>query len=1030
MANDIIGTPVDDYVALQINKRQSDHGSGVIGSKSLDQLRVLNSNTSWVKLVSGAEVTDSKRIPVGEPTGLALAKKYILFGGVKDLQTGFPKEYQIGGQTNVYGYLPPPGIENIKVSYLNRGSVRKAEIKIKVYGKEQFQVIDALYLRLGYYVLLEWGHSLYSENSGGVKSMGSTVCDDKFFNYGSTTTVLQVSKDIESYRRKYSGNYDGMFGRVTNFSFTRDGESYDVSLTITSTGDIVESLKINIPPNRKEIETIKNISLALTETPASDKITALESSNDSSPTKDKLSAYLFIQKLFFRQIYTTDPTDITYEAQGIFGNEKIEIGNFVKPTSKISISSATTESPNEIELKEMKEKKANGETRWTPKTTGAVKDIDEAIKEKELAIANEKKTGPKDSFTLSGISTISQKQDDVVYFFYSNGSDYESNIPEDLGFYMRLGHLLEYIQKNVIPKVETTKQPIINLDYDENTNFMYHAPGQISLDPRVCVVNGVIYKNIICFPQLRTWGDSSIGVAKIMNIYVSFKEIQKLLGDGKEEINLYKFLDGLCKSLNVALGGVNNLEPVLDEFDNTMRIIDSSYQFYQSPKVNYGLSLYGYKENNNISTFVKNIKTKTKIPPEMKSVVQVASTSNKYTTGVEGSMFARLNKGIEDLYALKFTDPDPSTQINGNGKDGAVQNYVKNFYGTSKLALGYKYNSSGLSQESPELDDSAINNNITIVTEFYKYLQFRLSETYKNKNYASPTQGLIPFDLGITIDGLSGFRIYNRLLFDTSFFPTSYSTAMRFLLSNISHNVSNQTWETTLETVMTSETFEKGAPIVRFNDVDLLYRKILVDGGINEVESQLDFLLPIYSPPVLAAPGGGSLSNTAGVQAEGGWEVFNGGKQITDGLDLSKHWHYEKWEDDPQNKRSGGWSKDGSGRYMYDLVLWRKENGVKTQRPFVPSPVNGKVTGVGLFNDKSASYIYIQALDGSGTYVLLHCDNEAVRVGDTVKRGQLIARQSDVMYNPDIAKNVHLHIQFPSKQVLISYIKSLVENSF
>ena len=120
---------------------------------------------------------------------------------------------------------------------------------------------------------------------------------------------------------------------------------------------------------------------------------------------------------------------------------------------------------------------------------------------------------------------------------------------------------------------------------------------------------------------------------------------------------------------------------------------------------------------------------------------------------------------------------------------------------------------------------------------------------------------------------------------------------------------------------------------------------------------------------------------------------------------------------------------------MYDMVLSREENGITTNQPLVPSPVSGRVTFAGVYKDGNSA-IEIKANDGN-TYKLLHMDKYTVKVGESVTRGQLIGRQSNIMPTTKInggtttvSPNVHLHIQFPSKEVLISYIDSLNTNNF
>ena len=212
-------------------------------------------------------------------SGDDLAKNYVLFGGMRGgpntYRTGIaeanelnsPKAYGFGGTE--FGLRPMMGIISADIKHENRGSIRRATIKVKAFNKVQFDIIDVLYLRLGFNVLLEWGHSMYFDNEGtlqkGTDNDNSLV--GKFldpvassklvftptpgsFPIGKTETTsltyVDFLKLIDEQRRASNGNYDAMFGKVCNFhwSFMQDG-SYDITIDLVSIGDIIESFKIN-----------------------------------------------------------------------------------------------------------------------------------------------------------------------------------------------------------------------------------------------------------------------------------------------------------------------------------------------------------------------------------------------------------------------------------------------------------------------------------------------------------------------------------------------------------------------------------------------------------------------------------------------------------------------------------------------------------------------------------------------------------------------------------------------------------------
>jgi hypothetical protein len=266
----IVGEELQGYVINQINARQKLHGSGagpdVYNVRNDQQINLLNSNTSWVKLASGISVSEDrlKEIDVDPSlSGMGLAKRYILSSGFSRLEgerlkqrEGFlPQQPDSSYTYGTYGYSPMPGIENVDIKALNRGSLKKATVKIKANNKQQFDILELLYMRLGYTVLLEWGNSLYTPDGVTREVVRGTLVEDpqRFFSsgYGSKKSYRDILGPIEYYKKYYACNYDALLGKVSNFSwaFNTDG-SYDIEITIISLGDVVESLKLNISSDK------------------------------------------------------------------------------------------------------------------------------------------------------------------------------------------------------------------------------------------------------------------------------------------------------------------------------------------------------------------------------------------------------------------------------------------------------------------------------------------------------------------------------------------------------------------------------------------------------------------------------------------------------------------------------------------------------------------------------------------------------------------------------------------------------------
>lgn len=295
------------YVDNQIKVRQQNLGSV---TKTTEQILHQNASTPWIKLVSSINIDNEiksdhtigdegkiRLAKLGLNTSLypnnELAKAFILFSGTsytKDSYTflendsvlsktansgdnsiGLRSSFNISpiGSTVLndnsygfgsleFGFRPMPGITSIDVKSKNRGSLKEATVLIKAFTAQQFNIIDALYMRLGYTVLLEWGNSSYFNNNNEYISnpINISIAND-FLNYSNPITIPKDAKAedfgqgkilqlVENKRKESCGNYDAVYGKIVNFNweFTTNGV-YEITIHLVSIGDVIESLTVN-----------------------------------------------------------------------------------------------------------------------------------------------------------------------------------------------------------------------------------------------------------------------------------------------------------------------------------------------------------------------------------------------------------------------------------------------------------------------------------------------------------------------------------------------------------------------------------------------------------------------------------------------------------------------------------------------------------------------------------------------------------------------------------------------------------------
>ena len=234
----------------QLKKRQD-----AMTNRTPQNLQYLNSRNSWIRMVSSVDVNGSAD----------QAKAYVLQGGTLNSHTNANNEITytpksgIGdtgkeaystktpiGTKHRLGIRPMPGITSIDVKSKSAyGSLREVTVNFQCWDIHQLEELEVLYMRPGYTVLIEWGWTPYLDNTGKYQPTFTDFYSDTILKAGKTERS-KIFQDLYDKSIKYGGNYDAMFGYVKNYSWSaRPDGGYDCQTIIISTGEIIESLKVN-----------------------------------------------------------------------------------------------------------------------------------------------------------------------------------------------------------------------------------------------------------------------------------------------------------------------------------------------------------------------------------------------------------------------------------------------------------------------------------------------------------------------------------------------------------------------------------------------------------------------------------------------------------------------------------------------------------------------------------------------------------------------------------------------------------------
>jgi hypothetical protein len=722
----IIGEGFKDYVIDQINVRQK---KLALQERNTQTLLEQNAKSAWIKLTSSILVSERAKFDV--PSGIDdIAKYYTLFGGTSlNLSPlgGLGAYDKFGFEQ---GYRPSPGILSLETKNRNRGSVRETTIQMRAYSREQFYYIDLLYLRLGYSVLVEFGHSLYFDNNENFQQFveSNTVTGDFLGNGGSKYKGdhYALIDAIEKKRQETAGNYDAVFGQIRNFdwSFTPDGY-YDITLSVISYGDVIESLKANVQADddrivltEEEKKNLENIQSAL-----------------DKATRDK------------------EVIDILRNLD-VIGNLAWKIKNTLGGGS--------------AELAEL-----------LPGGEGAY------LKKPESVFGNTSYQG-KDA-----IGFLNKEENDFVY-------------------YIRFGALLQYLwEKGMLYVDAARRNPIITIDLNEETNLIYKTPYTLSSNPNICVVktnlelgiNGSNFGTSVLkdFPSEMLFdADGKKDAGKVLNVYLNLAYILKQsreLVDDKNNISFYDLIKKLCDSIGQCLGGVNTLEPVVDEQESRLYILDQHpIPSIQAEERRLGeFTIYGLTPNSR-GAFVTDFGIKTSITNALASTVTIGAQANGAVKGADATAFATWNQGLVDRVLLFKENKD------------TIEDTVE-----SKLKLEIKNRQ--LQQEYYSFVESMRENKWTQdkSSEFQTILSNMISFTEAASGISAESTkggslGFIPINLNLTFDGLSGIKIYQRFKVNQDFLPYNYPNTLQFIITGITHEIFDNKWITKIDTNVVPET--------------------------------------------------------------------------------------------------------------------------------------------------------------------------------------------------------------------------------
>jgi hypothetical protein len=581
-----------------------------------------------------------------------------------------------------------PGLTSLSIKTGGKlGTLREATFEFTCYNKKQLDIMSALYMRLGFSVLIEWGHIPYINNEGQLETKPKPLPFFKSSNQAGINGKEELMEMIQENRVLHSGNYDALWGTIKNFTYSlEDNGTFKCQIQLVGAGDILESLKINQPGNLPSSKSPNTTNSDFSKSP----YPVVSEANSS-----------FLNELLFKIFTSKDnegqdivSTNFTYNSDISTSYKKILKSYYTSNKFKYKINIDNFDQSDTIVKKgfhfslisKLNSPQGNGSNNVN------IPDIDFEKLFRRLIVGYEI-----NGTDLSG-GWFSAKR-------------IESDGLEQV--YITLGHLLYMIQTLglIHDKKDDLISPYALIDINPETNRCYTFSGHCSLDPTVCLIGSQelpyniksdffkVLKFRFPFYDLSNPELGGRFMYTLLNLNFITSTLKKYSGSNKEnDVYLIDFLKDILDGVSKACGGFNEFRIVPDDDTRCIRIFDDRV----SSTYNYETDKYLTIPVLGKESIVYGFSYSSKISPQMASqIVIAAQAKDEIKNNKDALSFSHLNEGLTNR--LSPSRVESVTEINKeNENDETESKYIelRDFIKDLYLGTGGAKTSSEIQRET------------------------------------------------------------------------------------------------------------------------------------------------------------------------------------------------------------------------------------------------------------------------------------------------------------------------------------------
>ena len=307
------------------------------------------------------------------------------------------------------------------------------------------------------------------------------------------------------------------------------------------------------------------------------------------------------------------------------------------------------------------------------------------------------------------------------------------------------------------------------------------------------------------------------GVVDILSIFVEISYIETIVENyfSSGKVPLYEVLQTICNDISVSVGSFNDLQVHYFETTNKYHLIDREILDPNAVEDEFAyLSIFGK------NSFVRQVNLTSKLSPAIGSQLAIAAQADPQSNGIESSAWNYFNKGLKDRFISQKVDEVTARQATAAAEQAASEDAEAKLKAYAEvfdyLRATYPKEGTAFYNYRRAVD--------SVVPQYAIFCQRQLvSDIQEGRDFGF----IIPYELGLTVEGISGFNVMESFKIFDDIIPSTYKSntknGIAFIITGLTHTVTISGWTTTIKAQIynTNSNGRSGAPIIKDTETAL-----------------------------------------------------------------------------------------------------------------------------------------------------------------------------------------------------------------